>query len=123
MKDSDKVILRDVRARANIGVSAEERAEPQDVLFDVELRLDLGPAAAADDLSLTPDYGEVAVLLRRTAGERSYRLLETMAAAAAEGLLRRFGSERVVLRVRKADLRDARGPLDAAIEITRLRHA
>ena len=123
MKDSDKVILRDVRARANIGVSAEERAKPQDVLFDVELHLDLGPAAAADDLSLTPDYVEVAVLLRRTAGERSYRLLETMAAAAAEGLLRRFGPEHVVLRVRKADLRDGRGPLDAAIEITRLRHA
>ncbi len=123
MKDFDKVILRDVRARAKVGVSEQERAEPQDVLFDVELHLDLAPAGAADDLSLTPDYVEVPAVLRRTAGERPYHLLETMAEAVASGLLRGFGPERVMVRVRKADLRDAHGPLDAAIEITRLRHA
>ena len=123
MKSFDKVILRDVRARAKVGVSEQERAEPQDVLFDVELHLDLAPAGAADDLSLTPDYVEVPAVLRRTAGERPYHLLETMAEAVASGLLRGFGPERVMVRVRKADLRDADGPLDAAIEITRLRHA
>ncbi len=123
MKDFDKVILRDVRARSNVGVSERERAEAQDVLFDVELHLDLAPAAAADDLSLTPDYVEVAALLRRTAGQRPYHLLETMAEQTAIGLLRHFAPERVVVRVRKPDLRDAHGPLDAAIEITRPRHA
>ena len=123
MKDFDMVVLRDVRARANVGVSEQERAEAQDVLFDVELHLDLAPAAAADDLSLTPDYVEVAALLRKMAGERPYRLLEAMAEVTANGLLRGFAPERVVVRVRKADLRDARGPLDAAIEITRSSHA
>ena len=123
MAHLDKIILREVRAAANVGVSDEERADPRDVLFDVELHLDLHPAAAGDHLSLTPDYMEVAALLRRTASERPYRLLETLAEAAAGGLLDRFGIERVVLRVRKADLRDAHGPLDAAIEISRRRHA
>lgn len=123
MKDFDKVILRDVRVGANVGVSEQERNLPQDVLFDAELHLDLAPAAVADDLSLTPDYAEVAALLRSTAAERSYHLLETMAEVAASALLLRFEPERVVVRVRKADLRDVHGPLNAAIEITRPRHA
>ena len=123
MKSLDKVILRRVRAAANVGVSEAERAAGQDVLFDVELHLDLGPAALNDDLNRAPDYAAVADLLRETAAKRPYRLLETMAQAAADSLLRRFAVERVVLRVRKAGLRIGARRLYAAIEITRPRHA
>ena len=123
MKSFDKVILRDVCAAANIGVSEEERSDRQNVSFDVELHLDLSLAAANDDLSLTPDYLRVVNALREIAQERHYRLLETMAEAAAKLLLDQFSIERVVLRVRKEKIHNAHGIFNASVEITRPNHA
>ena len=121
MNTSDKIVLRDVRAVAQIGVSEEERSDEQELVFGAELHLDLSSAARSDHLSSTVDYLEVVNLLRATARAKPYKLLETLAEAAAEALLERYPAVHVVLRVRKVKLYGVSETFSAAIEITRSR--
>jgi dihydroneopterin aldolase len=68
---------------------------------DVELRLDLRPAAKADDLAATVNYAEVAALVSRVNASGPFRLLETFAARIAQEALAACPVEEVTVRVRK----------------------
>lgn len=84
------------------GVLEEERAEGQRFVFDVWLDV---PEPARDRIDDAVDYRDVAAAVRRVSDGRAFRLLETLAAAAADDLLARFPAERVRVRVRKPDVR------------------
>ena len=56
----DRISITGLRVRGYHGVLAHERAAGQDFVVDAVLWLDAAPAAAADDLSLTADYGALA---------------------------------------------------------------
>ena len=62
----DRVRLIGVRGTGFHGVFEHERREGQEFVVDVELVVDLAPAAASDDLVDTVNYGEIgaAVLAR-----------------------------------------------------------
>ena len=84
------------------GALGWERETEQPFLYDVELEL---PEPAADELDRTVDYREVVGLVRELSEARSFRLLESLAAAVADALLERFGQvERVRVRVRKPEV-------------------
>lgn len=121
MRTSDKIVLRDVRAVAQVGVSEEERSDEQELVFDAELHLDLSAAAQSDHLSSTVDYLEVVDLLRATSRAKPHKLLETLVETAAEALLDRYPAACVVLRVRKVELYGVSETFSATIEITRSR--
>ena len=53
-------MLRGLRGHGFHGVYDAERATGQTFVVDVELVLDLGPAAASDDVTDTVHYGELA---------------------------------------------------------------
>lgn len=68
---------------------------------DVELTIDLEPAALADDVRATVDYGLVAARVAEVGtGERA-NLLERLASAIARSLLADFPCQEVRVRVRK----------------------
>jgi dihydroneopterin aldolase len=105
------------------GVDTEERRLGGRFSLDVELYLDLRPAGAGDDLTLTVNYQEVYTLVRELQEARHYLLLEALAHDVAEGLLARFPVEEVVLRVRKHSV-PLQGLIDyAEVEIRRARGA
>lgn len=81
------ITLRGIRARGFHGVFAEERREGQTFVVDVALEVDLGPAAAADDLSLTVDYGRVAAVIVDEITGQPCGLIETLATRIAGRLL------------------------------------
>jgi dihydroneopterin aldolase len=85
------------------GVHPEERERGQTFLFDVEL--DVGERGSSDRLEDAVDYSEVARCVEEISGARAYNLLEALAAAVADALVRRFSPERVVVRVRKPEVR------------------
>ena len=85
------------------GVEEEERRQPQ--LFVYDIWLDVPEDAISDRLDKTVDYRDVASCIRELSDGRQFRLLEAMAAAAAETLLERFRLERVRVRVRKPAVR------------------
>ena len=87
----DRVIVRGLVLRATIGVSEAERSAPQRLRLDLDLRTDLAPAGASDDLGKAVDYGAVVEALREAAALGAPRLLEKLADDMAAALLARFG--------------------------------
>ena len=99
------VELRDLRIFGHHGVHAEEKANGQDFLFDVDLVV--GDRGVSDRLEDAVDYRAVASTVKELSDARTYDLLEALATAIADELLRRFGAERVVVRVTKPAVRPA----------------
>jgi dihydroneopterin aldolase len=75
----DRISITGLRVRGYHGVLAHERAAGQDFIVDAVLWLDAAPAAAADDLSLTADYGALADRLAAIVAGEPVDLIETLA--------------------------------------------
>jgi 7,8-dihydroneopterin aldolase/epimerase/oxygenase len=102
------------------GVLDEERREGQPFVFDVRL-VGGEEAARTDDVADTIDYRRVASAVVDVSSRRRYHLLEALAAAVADELVRAFPVERVRVRVRKPAVRLA-APVDyAAVTVDRTR--
>jgi 7,8-dihydroneopterin aldolase/epimerase/oxygenase len=74
-----RIALRGLRVAGRHGVYDFERAEGQDFVVDVELELDLAPAAASDDVADTVHYGELAERLVAVVAGEPVNLIETLA--------------------------------------------
>ena len=108
------VEVRDLRVFGRHGVHEEERERGQDFLFDVEL--DVGERGASDRLDDAVDYVAVARAVQEVSDALQYNLLEALATAIADELERRFSPERVLVRVRKPEIRPA--GLDGTVAAT-----
>jgi 7,8-dihydroneopterin aldolase/epimerase/oxygenase len=75
----DVIALTGLRARGFHGVYDFERTEGQEFVVDVRLELDLGPAAAADDVTATVHYGDLAERLVAVITGEPVNLIETLA--------------------------------------------
>jgi dihydroneopterin aldolase len=75
----DRISLLGLRAFGRHGVLPGERADGQEFVVDAVLWLDSRMAAAADDLSLTVDYGDLAVRLAEIIAGEPVALIETLA--------------------------------------------
>lgn len=80
----DRIALRGLRAYGHHGVFASERELGQPFLVDIALGLDTGPAAGADDLAQTVDYGAIAKRVVDSVGRDPVNLIETVAQRVAE---------------------------------------
>jgi dihydroneopterin aldolase len=109
--------LRGLRLFGRHGVHAHEKEHGQDFLFDVDL--EVGDRGVSDRLEDAVDYRDVARTVAEVSDARSYDLLEALAAAVADELLRRFSPERVVVRVVKPAVKP--GGLDgtAGVSVSR----
>jgi 7,8-dihydroneopterin aldolase/epimerase/oxygenase len=74
-----RISLTGLKARGHHGVYDFERTQGQDFLVDVELELDLEPAARTDDVANTVHYGELAAALVRVIKGEPVNLIETLA--------------------------------------------
>jgi dihydroneopterin aldolase len=83
----DRICIAGLRARGFHGVLPEERVAGQDFVVDALLWLDAAPAAAADDLSRTVDYGAVASRLAEIVAGPPVALIETLAERLATACL------------------------------------
>jgi dihydroneopterin aldolase len=81
---SDRIVLTGLRARGRHGVYEFEREQGQDFLVDVTLEVDLGKAAATDDVADTVHYGELADRLVAVLTGEPVNLIETLAVRLAE---------------------------------------
>ncbi len=111
------VELRGLRLFGRHGVHAHEKENGQDFVFDVDL--DVGERGSSDRLEDAVDYREIAFAVREVSDARSYDLIEALAGAVADELLRRFAAERVLVRVVKPAVKP--GGLDgtAGVSVSR----
>jgi dihydroneopterin aldolase len=111
------VELRGLRIFGRHGVRPEEQEKGQDFLFDVELAV--GERGSSDRLEDAVDYGEVARAVKDVSDARRYDLLEALAGAVADELLRRFAAERVAVRISKPAVRPGGLEGTAAVTVSR----
>ncbi|MEK7700475.1 MAG: dihydroneopterin aldolase [candidate division NC10 bacterium] len=98
---ADRLLLEDVRFYGRHGLTKAEQAVGAWFSVDAELALDLGPAALADDLAATVDYGAVARRLVEIGTSHRVNLIERLAGLMVEALLQEFPALEVRVRVRK----------------------
>jgi len=103
------------------GVSREEKVLGQRLLFDVRLTIDDCEAARTDRVEDAVDYTEVLDLIVELATAKSFDLLEAMAGAMAEAILKKFPVDSVWVQVTKPHppVACALASVSAVIELSR----
>lgn len=82
-----RITLTGLRAHGRHGVHEQEREHGQEFVVDATVWLDLGPAAATDELSRTLDYAALAERAARIVRGAPCNLIETVAARIATDVL------------------------------------
>jgi phosphoglycolate phosphatase len=96
----DCIRINGLEVPTRIGVGDDERAHPQNLIFDVLLETDF--ADVGDDITRTTDYAAVAGWITSECARREVCLLETLSGDLAEGLLEKFPRVKAVtLEIRK----------------------
>jgi dihydroneopterin aldolase len=83
------------------GVLDDERRQGQRFRFDVSVEV---AEPATDDIDAAVDYRDLVACVREVSDGTHFQLLETLAAAVADEVKRRFPVERVRVTVGKPDL-------------------
>jgi 7,8-dihydroneopterin aldolase/epimerase/oxygenase len=117
----DRISIAGLRVRGRHGVFEEERAAGQDFLVDAVLWLDTSAAAAADDLTLTADYGAVAARLAQIMAGEPVALIETLAGRLATACLEDRAVAEVEITVHKPQAPVGLPVEDIAVTIRRSR--
>ena len=121
MSGADRILLTGVRAFGRHGVLPEERVAGQDFVVDLELRLDLGVAAATDPVAATVHYGELAEQVAAVVGGEPVDLIETLAQRIADVALAHELVDRVTVTVHKPAAPIPVPFADVAVRIERAR--
>lgn len=103
-----KITIADLEVYYCVGVSDEERAQPQRLLLTVEMFFDFTGAAAGDRLIRTIDYFAVSQHLLKFGEGRSWKLIERVAVNVASLVLTEFKPQAVTVEVKKFVIPQAR---------------
>lgn len=121
MSEHDHITLTGLRASAFHGVLEHERRTGQVFIIDVTVWLDLGAAAATDDLDQTVHYGELAEEVVAAVEGDPVDLIETVAERVAQVALRHAAVTRTVVTVHKPSAPIAVPFADVSVTIERRR--
>lgn len=119
MTQLDRICLLGLRAFGRHGVLPSERADGQEFIADAVLWLDTRAAAAADDLSLTVDYGELATRLAEIISGEPVALIETLADRLATACLSDERVRQAEITVHKPDAPVGQPLRDVTVTIVR----
>jgi len=97
----DKIMIKDLSARGIIGVSSEERLQPQEILINVILFTSTARAGQSDDIQDTVSYSVVAKKVRACAETAQRYTVEALAEDLAKVCLSEPGVNKVQVRVEK----------------------
>ena len=113
----DTVFVRDLEARAIIGINDWEREKRQAVLIDIEMACDASAAAQDEDIAKAVNYRSVAKAVLKHTETGDYYLVETLGERLAALIMGDFGVPWVRIRIRKPGA--VRFSSEVGIEIVR----
>ena len=85
-----KITLKGLRYQIKIGITEEERKQPQSVLIDLQLYLDITKAVATQDIEETVNYSAVQKKVKAFLENKEYVLVEKLSADLVNVLLSEF---------------------------------
>lgn len=115
---ADRIVIEGLRCWAYVGVPEEERRRRQRLLLDITLETPLARAGRTDNVRATVDYAAAAILAKRIAEGKPYKLVEAIADRVATALLKTFRVTAVTIRIRKCSVPQAES---VGVEIIRSR--
>jgi dihydroneopterin aldolase len=118
---ADRITLTGVRVHGRHGVHEFERRDGQEFVVDATVWLDLGAAAATDELSATLDYGALAQRTAQIVGGDPCDLIETVAARIATEILADQRVEAVEITVHKPHAPLSHAFTDVSVTVSRAR--
>ena len=95
------ITIEDLEVFYRVGVPDEERAVPQRLLLRIEVELDTTSAEQSDRIADTIDYFQLTRDLLAFGEGRSWRLIEKLAADAADHILTKYRPASVLVEVKK----------------------
>ena len=98
---SDILFVEGIRFYGHHGVTSAQQEVGAWFSVDVELALDLTPAALSDDVEAGVDYGQVVERVVTTGTGAPVHLIERLAGLMCEALLREYPVREVTVTVRK----------------------
>ncbi|MDB6112255.1 MAG: folB [Pedosphaera sp.] len=96
-----KITITDLEVFYCVGVTDEERAQPQRLLLTVDITFDFSVAAVSDRITKTINYFEVAQMLLKFGEGRSWKLIEKLAANVADAIFNEYNPQAVTVVVKK----------------------
>jgi dihydroneopterin aldolase / 2-amino-4-hydroxy-6-hydroxymethyldihydropteridine diphosphokinase len=117
----DRITITGLRVKGRHGVYEAERREGQDFVVDAVLWLDTAAAAAADDLTLTADYGAIVSRLAGIVAGEPVSLIETLADRLAAACLEHGPVREAEITVHKPEAPVSHLVADIAVTIRRSR--
>lgn len=116
----DRILLQGMSFQGRHGVRPAEREHPQEFKVDVEVDCDLSEPGRTDRVEDTVDYRLVRRVAKEVIEGESQKLLETLAARIAEGVLKLPGVAGVSVQIAKQP--ESMQPIGAAaVRINRTR--
>jgi dihydroneopterin aldolase len=103
-----KITIVDLEVHYCVGVTDEERAQPQRLLLTLDMSLDFSSAAVSDRIERTINYQTVAERMLKFGEGRSWKLLEKLVTNIAEDILTEFKPQAVLVEVKKFSIPQAR---------------
>jgi 7,8-dihydroneopterin aldolase/epimerase/oxygenase len=103
-----KITIVDLEVYYCVGVTDEERAQPQRLLLTVDMTFDFSSAAVSDRIERTINYQTVAEDLLRFGEGRSWKLVEKLVDNVAERVLTEYKPQAVLVEAKKFTIPQAR---------------
>ncbi len=115
----DQILITDLLARGVIGITERERAQPQDILFNIVIFTDIGEAAKSDDVEKSVNYRTIAKMVLEHASTVARYSVEALAEDVAQLILQNPRAAGVRVRVEKPGA--VRFSKSVGVEIERFR--
>ena len=103
-----RIAIVDLEVHYCVGVTDQERAQPQRLLLTIEMNLEITPAALTDRVEKTVNYQRVVDDLLAFGEGRSWRLLEKLVSNIADRVMSEFEPESVFVEAKKFVIPQAR---------------
>jgi len=115
----DKIIISDLLASGVIGVKHPERDQPQDLLINLVLYVDLRKAGISDSINDTINYSTIAKMILAEISTTSFYTVEALAEYLAQFILEKFNPTAIKLKVEKTQV--VKAARRVGVEIKRYR--
>ena len=103
-----KITIVDLEVSYCVGVSDEERAQPQKLLITIDMAYDFSSAAVSDRIEKTINYQSIADDLFAFGRGRSWKLIERLATNIADEILIKYKPQSILVEVKKFSIPQAR---------------
>ncbi len=113
-----KITISDLEVFYCVGLTDEERAQPQRLQLTVDMSLDFSSASVSDRIEKTINYQKVVESLLKFGENRSWKLLEKLVSNIADMILAEYRPQAVMVEAKKFIIPQAKY---VAVSLTRSR--